>query len=493
MNDKVLELKDVSKAYPGVVALDHVSLDLKRGEVLALMGENGAGKSTLIKVIAGAIAPDSGVVCIRGKEYRQMTPQISHSLGIEVIYQEFNLFPSLSIAENIFMGSFPGNGITVDYRAMEESAGELFEKMNVRADPKTKVRDLSVAYMQLVEIAKALSKNVKILIMDEPTAPLTASEVDILLELVRNLKKQGVSIIYISHRLNEVFQIADRVVVLRDGHMISERDIQEVDRSTLVHDMVGRNVTETFPEHSRHPGEVVLRVENLSGNGIQGVSFDLRKGEILGLAGLVGSGRTELVRMIYGADPHSGGEICVEQKRLEIRKPKDAIDHGITLAPEDRKRQGVILSLPVFENISLPIIRTLSRLGVVDRRAERNVVDRQTERLRVKMPDARQLVKNLSGGNQQKIVLAKLLASDSRILILDEPTRGIDVGAKQEIYRIMNELCDGGMSIIMISSEMEEVIGMSDRILVMHEGKMAGMLDRKDFSQEKILSMAANI
>lgn len=493
MNDKVLELKDVSKAYPGVVALDHVSLDLKHGEVLALMGENGAGKSTLIKVIAGAIVPDSGAVCIGGKEYRQMTPQIAHSLGIEVIYQEFNLFPSLSIAENIFMGNFPGNGVTVDYRAMEESAGELFEKMNVRVDPRTKVRDLSVAYMQLVEIAKALSKNVKILIMDEPTAPLTAGEVDILLELVRNLKKQGVSVIYISHRLNEVFQIADRVVVLRDGHMISERDIQEVDRNTLVHDMVGRNVTETFPEHSRHPGEVVLSIKHLSGNGIQEVSFDLRKGEILGLAGLVGSGRTELVRMIYGADPHSGGEIFVEQQRLGIRRPKDAIDHGITLAPEDRKRQGVILGLPVFENISLPIIRKLCHLGVVDRRAERKVVDRQTDRLRVKMPDARQPVKNLSGGNQQKIVLAKLLASDSRILILDEPTRGIDVGAKQEIYRIMNELCDGGMSIIMISSEMEEVIGMSDRILVMHEGKMAGMLDRKDFSQEKILSMAANI
>lgn len=493
MNDKVLELKDVSKAYPGVVALDHVSLDLKHGEVLALMGENGAGKSTLIKVIAGAIVPDSGAVCIGGKEYRQMTPQIAHSLGIEVIYQEFNLFPSLSIAENIFMGNFPGNGVTVDYRAMEESAGELFEKMNVRVDPRTKVRDLSVAYMQLVEIAKALSKNVKILIMDEPTAPLTAGEVDILLELVRNLKKQGVSVIYISHRLNEVFQIADRVVVLRDGHMISERDIQEVDRNTLVHDMVGRNVTETFPEHSRHPGEVVLSIKHLSGNGIQEVSFDLRKGEILGLAGLVGSGRTELVRMIYGADPHSGGEIFVEQERLGIRRPKDAIDHGITLAPEDRKRQGVILGLPVFENISLPIIRKLCHLGVVDRRAERKVVDRQTDRLRVKMPDARQPVKNLSGGNQQKIVLAKLLASDSRILILDEPTRGIDVGAKQEIYRIMNELCDGGMSIIMISSEMEEVIGMSDRILVMHEGKMAGMLDRKDFSQEKILSMAANI
>lgn len=493
MNDKVLELKDVSKAYPGVVALDHVSLDLKHGEVLALMGENGAGKSTLIKVIAGAIVPDSGAVCIGGKEYRQMTPQIAHSLGIEVIYQEFNLFPSLSIAENIFMGNFPGNGVTVDYRAMEESAGELFEKMNVRVDPRTKVRDLSVAYMQLVEIAKALSKNVKILIMDEPTAPLTAGEVDILLELVRNLKKQGVSVIYISHRLNEVFQIADRVVVLRDGHMISERDIQEVDRNTLVHDMVGRNVTETFPEHSRHPGEVVLSIKHLSGNGIQEVSFDLRRGEILGLAGLVGSGRTELVRMIYGADPHSGGEIFVEQQRLGIRKPKDAIDHGITLAPEDRKRQGVILGLPVFENISLPIIRKLCHLGVVDRRAEQKVVDRQTDRLRVKMPDARQPVKNLSGGNQQKIVLAKLLASDSRILILDEPTRGIDVGAKQEIYRIMNELCDGGMSIIMISSEMEEVIGMSDRILVMHEGKMAGMLDRKDFSQEKILSMAANI
>lgn len=493
MNDKVLELKDVSKAYPGVVALDHVSLDLKHGEVLALMGENGAGKSTLIKVIAGAIVPDSGAVCIGGKEYRQMTPQIAHSLGIEVIYQEFNLFPSLSIAENIFMGNFPGNGVTVDYRAIEESAGELFEKMNVRVDPRTKVRDLSVAYMQLVEIAKALSKNVKILIMDEPTAPLTAGEVDILLELVRNLKKQGVSVIYISHRLNEVFQIADRVVVLRDGHMISERDIQEVDRNTLVHDMVGRNVTETFPEHSRHPGEVVLSIKHLSGNGIQEVSFDLRRGEILGLAGLVGSGRTELVRMIYGADPHSGGEIFVEQQRLGIRKPKDAIDHGITLAPEDRKRQGVILGLPVFENISLPIIRKLCHLGVVDRRAERKVVDRQTDRLRVKMPDARQPVKNLSGGNQQKIVLAKLLASDSRILILDEPTRGIDVGAKQEIYRIMNELCDGGMSIIMISSEMEEVIGMSDRILVMHEGKMAGMLDRKDFSQEKILSMAANI
>ncbi|MCB6203237.1 sugar ABC transporter ATP-binding protein [Extibacter muris] len=489
--DNILELKNLTKTYPGVVALDDVSLDIRRGEIHALCGENGAGKSTLIKLVSGAITPDTGTISINGQAYGQMTPALSKKLGIEVIYQEFNLIPNLSVAENIFIGDYPGNKVTVDFARMEEKAKEVFRLMKVDLNPRSMVKDLTVAYMQLVEIAKALSKNVKILIMDEPTAPLTTNEVEILMDLVQHLKEQGVTIVYVSHRLNEIYDICDRLTVFRDGQMIETRETNDIRRKELVSLMVGREVSETYPERKASRGEIVLEVRGLSGAGARNISFQLHKGEILGLAGLVGAGRTETARMIFGADIADAGEIFLNGKKTEFRNPSDAVALGIGLVPEDRKEQGVILSKSIRENITLPIIKSIARGTVINRRKEDRILNVHKESLRIKTPSFRQKVGNLSGGNQQKVVLSKWLASGSRILIFDEPTRGIDVGAKQEIYTLMNELTEKGISIIMISSEMEEIMGMSDRILVLCEGRATGILERHEFSQEHIMGLAS--
>lgn len=493
MDQNILELKKITKRYPGVVALNQASLQLRKGEVHALVGENGAGKSTLIKVISGAIAPDEGKIAVEGTEYERMTPALSKSLGIEVIYQEFNLIPNLSVAENMFMGDFIGGKVTVDFKQMEKKAAEVFEKMKITISPRTLVKDLSVAYMQMVEIAKAIVKNVKILIMDEPTAPLTADEVDILLDLVEELKKDGVTIIYVSHRMEEIYRIADRLSIFRDGQWISTHDTNEISRQKLVCEMVGREITETYPERKNRPGAPILEVKNLTGRGARNINFSLRKGEILGLGGLVGAGRTETARMIFGADPMSSGQIFMNGKEIKIHSPKDAVENGICLVPEDRKQQGVILSLPIRDNITLPIIRSVSRFGVVNRTEENNILEKHKNDLRIKTPSFAQKVGNLSGGNQQKVVLSKWLASDAEVLIFDEPTRGIDVGAKQEIYFLMNSLAEAGKAIIMISSEMEELMGMSDRIIVLYEGEQTGEIDRMSFSQESIMEKASNI
>nr|WP_264472822.1 sugar ABC transporter ATP-binding protein [Extibacter muris] len=471
--------------------MDDVSLDIRRGEIHALCGENGAGKSTLIKLVSGAITPDTGTISINGQAYGQMTPALSKKLGIEVIYQEFNLIPNLSVAENIFIGDYPGNKVTVDFARMEEKAKEVFRLMKVDLNPRSMVKDLTVAYMQLVEIAKALSKNVKILIMDEPTAPLTTNEVEILMDLVQHLKEQGVTIVYVSHRLNEIYDICDRLTVFRDGQMIETRETNDIRRKELVSLMVGREVSETYPERKASRGEIVLEVRGLSGAGARNISFQLHKGEILGLAGLVGAGRTETARMIFGADIADAGEIFLNGKKTEFRNPSDAVALGIGLVPEDRKEQGVILSKSIRENITLPIIKSIARGTVINRRKEDRILNVHKESLRIKTPSFRQKVGNLSGGNQQKVVLSKWLASGSRILIFDEPTRGIDVGAKQEIYTLMNELTEKGISIIMISSEMEEIMGMSDRILVLCEGRATGILERHEFSQEHIMGLAS--
>ena len=493
MENYALELRNITKTYPGVVALDKVSLGLKKGEVHALVGENGAGKSTLIKVISGAIAPDEGKIVVEGKEYERMTPALSKSLGIEVIYQEFNLIPNLSIAENMFMGDFIGGKMTVDFKKMEEKAAQVFEMMKIPMNPKTLVKDLSVAYMQMVEIAKAIVKNVKILIMDEPTAPLTEDEVDILLELVEKLRKDGVTIIYVSHRMEEIYRISERLSIFRDGQWIATHNTKEISRQKLVCEMVGREITEKFPERKNDPGEVVLEVKHLTGKGARDINFSLRKGEILGLGGLVGAGRTETARMIFGAAPMESGQIIVHGKEVSIHSPKDAVANGICLVPEDRKQQGVILSLPIRYNITLPIIKSVSNAGVVDRKTENKILEKHKNDLRIKTPSFAQKVGNLSGGNQQKVVLSKWLASDAEILIFDEPTRGIDVGAKQEIYSLMNKLVEEGKAIIMISSEMEELMGMSDRIIVLYEGVQQGEIEREYFSQEAIMEKASNI
>jgi ribose transport system ATP-binding protein len=492
MNDNVvLSLRDIVKQYPGVLALDKVSLDFVEGEVHALLGENGAGKSTLIKVIAGAIEPDAGVIHIAGQDYAKMTPHLARGLGVEVIYQEFNLVPSMSVAENIFLGDKTGRGLLVDTKVMVNRAKEVFTQFNIEIDPNALVRDLPSAQQQIVEIAKAVSKNVRLLIMDEPTAPLTVSEVESMFEIVRRLKQNGVTIIYISHRLEEIFRIADKVSVLRDGRYIATRRTQETNRKELISLMVGRELKENYPARQHTPREVALDVRSLCGNGDVDISFSLHKGEILGFSGLVGAGRTELARVIFGAEPAESGEIFLEGKLVRIKSPQDAINLGIGLIPEDRKNQGVFLDMDIKWNISFSKVRRLSRHTVVDQRQETAVAEKYRDLLNIKTPSLGQKVKNLSGGNQQKVVLAKSLAAESKVLIFDEPTRGIDVGAKQEIYNLMRELANDGIAIIMISSDMEELLGMSDRIIVLSEGRVAGEVAREQFSQDLILDLAS--
>lgn len=487
----VLSLKNLTKRYPGVLALNHVSLDFLEGEVHALLGENGAGKSTLIKSVAGAIPTDGGTISIRDREYEEMTPHLSRSLGVEVIYQEFNLVPTMSVAENTFLGDKMSDSPLVDIRKMKAKTAEILEQLHVDINPSILVRELPPAQQQIVAIARAVSKNVKILIMDEPSAPLSVAEVEHMFEIIRHLKQEGVTVIYISHRLEEVFRISDRVSVMRDGCYVTTKQTVDTSRKELISLMVGRELTETYPRRSIVPTEVALEVKHLTGNGDRDISFSVKKGEIVGISGLVGAGRTELAMVIFGAEPAESGEIWVDGQRAKIGSPADAMGLGIGLLPEDRKRQALFLEMDVKWNVSFPIVRRLSRYGIVNRRTEDKVADDYVARLDIKTPSLMQQLKNLSGGNQQKVVMARSLAAESDILIFDEPTRGIDVGAKQEIYKLMCELANNGNAIIMISSEMEELLGMSDRIVVLCEGKLAGEVQRDRFSQDYILDLAS--
>ena len=489
----ILEIHDLTKTYPGVIALDNVSINIKKGEVHALVGENGAGKSTLIKTITGASKPDSGKIIFEGKEYPFMTPRLSGDLGIEAIYQEFNLAPSLSVQENIFMGTRINKGIFIDTKALLKKSKEVLDNFNVEIDPLVPVGSLSVAYMQLVEIAKALAKKCKLLIMDEPTAPLTDNEVEILYDLIKTLKEKGVSIIYISHRLDEIFHVCDTVTIMRDGKVVKNCGVNEIDKDQMIYYRVGHTMSEKYPQRNPHFGNKVLEIKDLEGQDNQPSSFYVRAGEILGLAGLVGAGRTELARLIFGADKKSGGDIYINGQKVEINSPKDAISNGIAYVSEDRKNLGVILKFPVSWNITLPILKSISHFGFIDLKKEDEYVCQYKDALRIKTPSVNQLVNNLSGGNQQKVAVAKWLASHSKILILDEPTRGIDVGAKEEIYELINHLTDQGLAIIMISSEMEEIMKMSDRMIVLSEGRITGELSKFEFNQEKILRYASNI
>jgi len=487
----ILSLKGITKRYPGVLALNDVSLDFLEGEVHALLGENGAGKSTLIKAVAGAIDLDGGTIHIGGHDYSQMTPHLSRSLGIEVIYQEFNLVPPMSAAENIFLGDRINKSLLVDFKTMRSRTKEIFDQFNVDMDPGALVQDLSPAQQQIVEIAKAVSKKVRILIMDEPSAPLSVSEVDRMFEIIRQLKQKGVTVIYISHRLEEVFKISDRVTVMRDGRYVATKLTKDTNRKELISLMVGRELTEVYPSRTITPTETAIEIKHLSGNGDKDISFSVKKGEIVGLSGLVGSGRTELAMLLCGAVPLEGGEIWVDGKPIRIASPADAIRSKIGLLPEDRKGQGLFLEMGVQWNICFPIIRGLSRSGVVDRQKEAQIAQKYREQLDIRTPSLEQRVINLSGGNQQKVVLAKSLATESNILIFDEPTRGIDVGAKQEIYKLMCTLANHGIAIVMISSDMEELLGMSDRIIVLCEGRMAGEVMKEQFNQDYILDLAS--
>lgn len=493
MSALALQMKGITKTYPGVRALDGVDFEIAKGEVHALVGENGAGKSTLIKILAGAQPMDSGEIFINGAPVHITSPQKAMDLGISIIYQEFNLVPYLSAAENIFLGREPTGAIPgfVNFPVMYAESQKVIDHLGVRLNVRTSVNRLSVAQQQMVEIAKAISQNASIIAMDEPSSTLTDHELESLFALIRSLREKGVSIIYISHRLEEVFQIADRVTILRDGCLVGTKPVAETDRDEIIRMMVGRELKEKIPKQAAQVGAPALTAKNLSRRGaIEDINFTVHQGEVLGIAGLVGAGRTEMARAIFGADPIDEGEIWLNGSRVDIRSPRDAIHHGIGLVTEDRKALGLILAMAVRENVSLANLDAITRLGFVNRREERRVALRFIEDLMIKTPSCEQQVQNLSGGNQQKVVLAKWLFTESKVLIFDEPTRGIDVGSKVEIYQLMNRLAANGTAIIMISSELPEILGMSDRILVMHEGRIAGELAREEATQEKIMQLA---
>ncbi len=487
----LLSLKNIKKMYPGVVALDDVSLDVYKGEVLALLGENGAGKSTLIKIVTGAITPSEGTIEFKGKAYKGLTPSSSQSIGIAAIYQEFTLASTLTVAENIFLGQRVNNGQIIDKKKLNNEALKVIKRLKVEIKPSALVSSLSVAQKQIVEIAKALSKNPEFIIMDEPTAPLTDNEVETLFGIVNELKAQGITIIYISHRLDEIYKVADRAVILRDGKYITSQLVKDVTKDQLIFYMVGRELNKTFPNRIKNYGENALSVRDLSGAKNDKISFDLKKGEILGLGGLVGAGRTELVRLIFGADDKKTGEIYVNGKKVEIKRPWDAVKNGIGLVSEDRKELGVLLRMSIAHNITLPILKKISDGLIINKDKEKHEVDKQINELKIKTPTSNQKVVNLSGGNQQKVVLGKWLASDVQILILDEPTRGIDVGNKQEIYHLIGKLAESGKAIIVVSSEMEELLGITDRLLILYEGKFVKELQKEDYSQELVLRYAS--
>ena len=487
-----LELKNITKRYPGVVALDDVSLDIVEGEVHALVGENGAGKSTLIKTCSGAISPDAGTIIVKGETVTSLTPKSSEQLGIGVIYQEFNLVDEMSVAENIFLGRAMRKGVVIDRKAMQREAAKIFKQFDIKIDPKALVGSLTVGYQQLVEIAKAISQNAKLLIMDEPSAPLTSTEAEALYVMVEKLKAAGVTIIYISHRMEEIFRLSDRVTVLRDGQKVKTLPTADTNLDDLVTLMVGRELKETYPARTRERSDdVLLDVKNLSGNGVHDINLQIRKGEVLGLAGLIGAGRTEVAELLFGAKARTAGTITLDGKDIRSRIPKEAIAEGIALVPEDRKRQGALLDLDIRENISIAILERISKFFTVNRKEEKRVAEHYREAIHIKTPNLAQKIRNLSGGNQQKAIIAKWLATEPTLVIFDEPTRGIDVGAKSEIYALVNSLVESGKAVLMISSEMEEVMGMSDRILVLHEGRIKGELERKDFSQEAIMGFAS--
>ena len=490
----VLQLQHIRKEYPGVVALKDVTLELKKGEILALIGENGAGKSTLIKCCSGAVIPTSGKIVVNGKEFTSMTPQLAAENGIAIIYQEFNNVKELSAAENLFLGRPIRKGIVVDKAAMEKEAVKAFERLHIKIDPKTLMKNLTVGYQQMVEIAKAIQQNAQILIMDEPSAPLTSAEVESMFEVVEQLRDEGISIIYISHRLEELYRLSDRILVMRDGEYVKTLITKESHTQELIQLMVGRELTETYPPRGDcvKEDDVVLELKDVTGNGDKNISLKVRRGEILGLGGLVGAGRTELAQLIFGAAKKDSGQIIFKGKEINPKSPREAIDLGLALVPEDRKRHGAMLGISIKNNINMPIYEKNSTLSVIDSKKEKEIAEKYQKNMAIKTPSLNQLVKNLSGGNQQKVILGRWLAADSELIIFDEPTRGIDVGAKYEIYKLMNDLVEKeGKAILMISSEMEELMGMSDRILVLAEGNMTGELNKEEFSQETIMTFAS--
>lgn len=492
MSTPRLKMHHITKAFPGVLALDNMQLEVEAGEVHILLGENGAGKSTLMKILSGAHKKDGGTIQIEGQEVEIRSPKHAQELGVGIIYQELNLIPHLSVGENIFLAREPKwIGSIINQKKLHHKAQNILNDLGLKLKSTDLVQNLSVAEQQMVEVAKALSLDAKILVMDEPTSALAEEEIEHLFKTINLLRKKGVSIIYISHRMKELFEIGDRVTVFRDGKYINTFDIKTVNKDTLIQNMVGRKLENQFPKEKAPIGNEILNVENLNINGVlHNINLTLKKGEVLGIAGLMGSGRTELAKAIFGALKTTSGGLLIHGQKTTIKSPYQAISKKIGFLTEDRKQEGLVLILPVKENITLASLDKLSKLNWLRQKSEKKISEDYVQELNIKTPSIKQQVQFLSGGNQQKVVLSKWLCSEAEIFIFDEPTRGIDVGAKVEIYKIMNTLCKQGKAIIMISSELPEILGMSDRILVMNHGKITGQLSAENATQEKILELA---
>jgi ribose transport system ATP-binding protein len=483
------ELLNISKSFGGIHALQDVTLKGKPGEIHALVGENGAGKSTLVKILSGACHKNSGTIKIDGVKVDINSPLNGRKAGIGIIYQEFSLVPELSVSENIFLHTLSDKGSFIKWREMNAKAEKLIGSLGFNINPRDKVSDLSIASQQVVEIAKALSENVKVLILDEPTAVLAPNETTLLFEIIRKLKQRGVSIIYISHRLEEVFDIADSITVIKDGRISGSSPVSRINKDDVIKLMIGRKLDVFYPKRDKIPGKEIFRAENICIKGkVNNVGFSVQEGEVLGITGLAGSGRTETIRAIFSADKKERGSLYFDEAEIKIETPAEAVRAGIGLVPEDRKTQGLILSLSIKNNISITTLDNLSnRLGIIRRSKEKRNITQLIQKLAIKTESPEKAVSDLSGGNQQKVVLAKWLAAGCKLLLLDEPTRGVDVGAKLEIYNLINELVDKGLTIVMISSDITEVIGMCDRILVMKQGEVKGILEKNEFSEENIL------
>ncbi len=491
-NEYILEFQGICKAFSGVKALDDISFKINKAEIHALMGENGAGKSTLMKILSGAYTKDAGEILFNGEVVQIRNTVDSEKMGIAIIYQELNLIPDLSVAENIFLGRYPKKSGFLDWKTMNKNAAAILEMMDVQIDTRAAVSSLSVAQQQMVEIAKAISLNSNVLIMDEPTSTLTDGETRKLFQVISNLKRRGITMVYISHRMEEIFEICDSFTVMRDGAYITTGKISDVTVEDLIEYMVGRSLSQVFPQKKNKPGDIVLEAEHISnGAEVKDVSFTLRKGEILGFAGLVGAGRTETLKAIFGADKKAKGKIKINGKNMMIRSPRDAIRCGIGFVPEDRKREGLITELSVLDNIVMAKPENAMIKGFFSLKKAKGICGEYIKSLLIKTPSEKQYAKFLSGGNQQKVVLAKWLNCAPDIIVLDEPTRGIDINAKMEIYNIVVRLAEEGKSIILVSSEMPEIIGLCDRVNVMCEGKVTGVLEKEELTQQKIMLLAA--
>lgn len=492
MNEVIVSMKDISKSFPGVRALDHVQFELRSGEVMALLGENGAGKSTLMKILSGVYTRDEGTVEIFGKQYDDLTPKQAQEVGVAIIHQELNMCRHLSVTENMFLGREVKGKISLNNAAMQKEAKKILDDLNMDIDPNQMVGDLPVSKQQMVEIAKALSINARVLIMDEPTSSLTAKEIEDLFRIIRKLKADGCGIVYISHRLEELAHIVDRVTIMRDGQFITSGNFGDMTMDTIITNMVGREIKEKFPRVECKKGKKVFEVKNLNaGRMVRDINFSVYEGEIVGFAGLMGAGRTETTRAIFGVDEKESGEIYVDGKQVKINCPMDAIKNGVVLAPEDRKKDGLCTKLSIRHNLALPNLDLVcNSMGVVNSKKEEELCAKAVKDLMIKTPNVEIDSGNLSGGNQQKVVVGKWLARNSRVVIFDEPTRGIDVGAKVEIYNLMNELKKQGIAVMFVSSEMPEVMGIADRIIVMCDGRITGEVMAKETTQNEILTYA---